>query len=364
MDLAPMRAHLRERLLAAAADVLDSGRFILGPEVSAFEREAAVYVDAGHGVGVANGTDALVLALRALGVEPGDEVICPAYTFFATPEAIAAAGGTPVFADIEAGGGFQLDPAAVEAAITERTRAVVAVHLYGHPAPMDALKAVCEPRGIPILEDAAQAIGARLDGGACGSLGAAATFSFFPTKNLGGFGDGGLVTTNDADVADRVRILRFHGSRDKQTFEQIGANSRLDELQAALLRVALPELAGWNAARRQAADRYEALGLGEHVELPLTAPGAEQIYHLYVVRTGQRDAFEAAMKERGIGATVYYGRPHHLQPVFAHLGYREGSLPETERAAREAIALPMFPTLSEQQQEEVVAAVKSSVALV
>ncbi len=161
-----------------------------------------------------------------------------------------------------------------------------------------------------------------------------------------------------------MRILRFHGSRDKQTFEQIGANSRLDELQAALLRVALPELAGWNAARRQAADRYEALGLGEHVELPVTAPGVEQIYHLYVVRTAQRDAFEAAMKERGIGATVYYGRPHHLQPVFAHLGYREGSLPETERAAREAIALPMFPTLSEQQQEEVVAAVKSSVALV
>ena len=195
MDLAPMRAHLRERLLAAAADVLDSGRFILGPEVQAFEREAAVYVDAAHGVGVANGTDALVLALRALGVEPGDEVICPAYTFFATPEAIAAAGATPVFADIEAGGGFQLDAAAVEAAITERTRAVVAVHLYGHPAPMDALKAVCEPRGIPILEDAAQAIGARLNGGACGSLGAAATFSFFPTKNLGGFGDGGLVTT-------------------------------------------------------------------------------------------------------------------------------------------------------------------------
>jgi dTDP-4-amino-4,6-dideoxygalactose transaminase len=363
MDLAPQRAHLRDRLLQAAAAVIDSGRFILGPEVKAFEQEAAQYVASSSAIGVANGTDALVLALRALGVGPGDEVICPAYTFYATPEAVAAAGAKPVFVDIEPGG-FQIDPAAVEAAITPRTRAVVAVHLFGHPAPMARLRAICDSRGLPIVEDAAQAIGARLDGRACGSLGAAATFSFFPTKNLGGFGDGGLITTDDAQFADTVRMLRFHGSKDKKTFELIGMNSRLDELQAAFLRVLLRELDGWNDARRVAAERYRELGLGDHVELPATADGAEQIYHLYVVRTPERDALEAALKERGVGAAVYYGTPHHLQPVFADLGYREGSLPETERAAREGLALPMFPTISAQQQEEVVAAVQAAVALV
>jgi len=362
MDLAPQRAHLRDRLLEAMTSVVDSGRFILGPEVAAFEREAAAYVGAAHATGVANGTDALVLALRALGVGPGDRVVCPSYTFYATPEAIAAVGATPVFVDIEPGT-FQLDPAAVER-VLDGVRAVVAVHLFGHPAPIDRLRAVCDPAGVPVLEDAAQAIGARLGGRPCGSLGAAATFSFFPTKNLGGFGDGGLVTTDDPGVEETVRVLRFHGSRDKQTFELVGMNSRLDELQAALLRVLLPELEDWNAARRTAADRYRELGLGELVELPDVPADTLPIYHLYVVRTAERERLKAALQEQGVAATVYYGRPQHLQPVFTHLGYGEGSLPETERAAREALALPMFPTITAEQQEEVVAGVRSAMALV
>jgi dTDP-4-amino-4,6-dideoxygalactose transaminase len=361
MDLADQWAPLRPRILEAVADVIDSGRFILGPNVQAFEEESAAALGAAHGVGVANGTDALVLALRAYGIGPGDEVICPAYTFYATPESIAAVGAIPVFADIEPTT-FQLDPAAVQAAIGPATRAIMAVHLFGHPAPMRALREIADAHDLVLIEDAAQAFGARLDGRPCGSLGDVATFSFFPTKNLGGFGDGGLVVTDDAEVAERVRELRFHGSRDKRTFTRVGMNSRLDELQAAILRILLPELGGWNAARRAVADRYRAGGLDRFVTLPGVADGAEPIYHLYVVRSTDREAVRATLQEAGIGAVVYYDVPHHLQPVFAHLGYREGSLPETERAAREGLALPMYPTLSPAEQEQVLAAFTASVA--
>ncbi len=360
MDVRSQWAHLVPEITAAIGDVVEGGRFILGPNVAAFEQEAAAALAVPHAVGVANGTDALVLALRALEVRPGDEVICPAYTFYATAEAVAAVGAVPVFADILPDT-FGLDPAAVEAAVTPRTRAVLLVHLFGHPAAVPELRAICERHGLALVEDAAQAFGARLGGAPVGGLGDAATFSFFPTKNLPAFGDGGLVSTRRPEVAEHVRLLRFHGSRDKRTFELVGYNSRLDELQAAVLRLLLPELDGWNAGRRAAADRYRELGLGEHVALPGVAAGAEPVYHLYVVRTPERERLREALRERGVAAAVYYDRPHHLQPVFAHLGYRPGSLPETERAAAEGLALPMFPTISEEQQREVVAAVASAV---
>jgi len=363
MDVSAQWDALVPRLKEAIGEVVDSGRFILGPQVAAFEREAAQALDARFAVGVANGTDALILTLRALEIGPGDEVICPAYTFYATPESIAAVGATPVFADIDPET-FCLDPEAVAAAVTTDTKAVMTVHLYGHPSPMRRLKAICDRNGLALVEDAAQAFGARLDGVPVGGLGDAATFSFFPTKNLPAFGDGGLVSTQRQDLDEAVRMLRFHGSKDKQTFELVGYNSRLDELQAAVLRTLLPELDGWNGARRAAAERYRELGLGEHVTLPGVADGAEPVYHLYTVRTPERERLRAALGERGVASAIYYHRPHHLQPVFAQLGYGPGSLPETERAAAEGLALPMFPTITAEQQRAVVEAVASAVARV
>lgn len=359
MDIARQWQPLLPRLEEAMATVLRSGRFILGPQVQAFEEEAAAYLGAGEAIGVANGTDAISIALRAVGVEPGDEVICPSYTFFASAEGIAAIGATPVFVDIDPQT-YCLDPQAVELAISERTTAIMAVHLFGHPADLDAIGQIAERRGLAVVEDAAQAFGARLpDGRRVGSVGDIATFSFFPTKNLSTLGDGGLITCRDAAVAERVRMLRFHGSRDKQTFELIGYNSRLDELHAAFLRVFLPELEGWNAARMAAGARYADLGLGAHGTVPPAG-----IHHLYALRTSARDAVFAACRERGVEARVYYGDPLHTQPVFAHLGQTDADLPETGAAAREVIALPMFPTISREQQAEVVAAVAAAVVAV
>jgi dTDP-4-amino-4,6-dideoxygalactose transaminase len=313
-----------------------------------------------HGIGVGNGTDALLIALRALGVEPGDEVICPSFTFYATAEAIAAVGAIPVFADIE-DETYNLDPAAVEAAITPRTRAVVAVHLFGHPAAMGPLTAICKRHGLALLEDAAQAYGAWLDGVRCGAIGDAATFSFFPTKNLPCFGDGGLITTPSAEVDRMCRVLRFHGSEDKKTFTQVGYNSRLDELQAAVLLELQPFVDGWNDGRIAVAARYAELGLGDHVVVPAVAPGARHIYHLYVVRSQERDHLAAGLSDAGVSTGTYYTTPLHMQPVFAHLGWAEGSLPVTERCSRECLALPMSPTLGEAAQREVVEAVAALV---
>jgi dTDP-4-amino-4,6-dideoxygalactose transaminase len=352
----------RDRVLAAIGGVVESTRFILGPMVAEAERALADKAGAAHGIGVANGTDALVIALRALGVERGDEVVCPAFTFYATAEAIAAVGATPVFADIEPAT-FCLDPAAVEAAITPRTRAVVAVDLFGHPFDAPRIAEVCRRHGVALLEDAAQAIGASLGGRACGSLGDAATFSFFPTKNLPCFGDGGLIATDREVVADVCRKLRFHGSRDKQTFELVGYNSRLDALQGAILLELLPLLDGWNDARIGVARRYAELGLGELVTLPPVADGARHVYHLFACRSRNRNAVLRQLGERGVEARAYYETALHLQPVFAHLGYREGSLPETERASREILCLPLFVTLDEQRQREVVDAVRAAQAI-
>ncbi|MBD0289712.1 MAG: DegT/DnrJ/EryC1/StrS family aminotransferase [Thermoleophilia bacterium] len=344
----PFRPALMDRI----ASVLEGGRFILGPNVRAFEEEAAAYLGVPATVGVANGTDAIALVLTALGVGPGDEVLCPAFTFYATVEPIVQRGATPVFCDIDPRT-LNLDPEEVATRVTERTKAIVAVHLFGRPAKLDAL-----PLSVPLVEDAAQAFGARVGERRAGAVGAAATFSFFPTKNLFALGDGGLVAARDVEVAERVRLLRFHGSRDKQTFELVGYNSRLDEIQAAALRLFLPSLDTWNAARREAAARYAELGLGELLEVPEDEPG--HVYHMYVARTPERERVVAALREAEIGAAAYYTRPLHLQPALASLGWEEGSLPETERAARENVALPLWAGIEPEQQERVVAVVRAA----
>jgi dTDP-4-amino-4,6-dideoxygalactose transaminase len=345
---APLLPELRERFDA----VLESGRLVFGPEVEAFEEEAAAFLGVPHAIGVANGTDALVLALEALGVGRGDEVVCPAFTFYATAEAIARVGGTPVFADIDATT-LNLDPEDVAARITPRTKAIVAVHLFGRPALLADLASL----GLPIVEDAAQAFGAE----GIATTGVCSTFSFFPTKNLFALGDGGLVTCLEDGAAERVRLLRFHGSRDKVTFELVGTNSRLDALQAAALRVFLPHLARWNATRREAAARYAELGLGDLVELPRDEPG--HVYHMYVVRSERRAEIAAALQEAGIASASYYARPLHLQPALAHLGWAPGSLPETERAGAENLALPMWGTIGADEQERVVETVRAALGV-
>lgn len=359
MDIKAQYEHLLPEIKELVGEVIDSGRFILGPNVRALEAEVAASVGYGHAVAVANGTDALELGLQALGIGPGDEVVTTAYTFFATAEAIARRGATPVFADIDPVS-LCLDPDAAEAAITERTRAVMPVHIFGQTADLRAFRELADRHGIALIEDAAQAFGATFEDYRAGSYGDVATFSFFPTKNFPAMGDAGMAIASSEEIAEKVRLLRFHGSRDKRVFEQIGVNSRLDEMQAVILRRFLPEVDGWNEGRVAAAARYRDLGLGEHASLPEVAPGRSHIYHLYVVRTPAREQLQRRLKEAGVGSAVYYGLPHHLQPVFRHLGYREGSLPVTEAASREGLALPMFPTLTEDQQREVVNAVRGA----
>jgi dTDP-3-amino-3,4,6-trideoxy-alpha-D-glucose transaminase len=335
---------LKERVSA----VVESGRYILGPEVSAFEEEFARFLGVGNVVGVGNGTDALTIALRAAGVGPGDDVVVPSFTFYATAEAVVTAGGRPVFCDVDPAT-FCVTPDTVKAALTPRTKAVVPVDLFGNVAPD------LRELGLPVVEDAAQAAGARLGEKRAGALGDVATFSFFPSKNLPCLGDGGAIATDDDELAERARVLRFHGSKDKDTFTEVGYNSRLDALQAAALRVLLPELDGWNASRREAAAAYEREGLGEHAELPLSVDGAEHVYHLYVVRHERADELREALAAKGIGARAYYRVPIHRQPALAV----DADLPGTEEAARTHLALPMGTGLSEDQVREVVAACAS-----
>ena len=352
IDVKAQYAPLRPELEAAFSRVLESGRFIFGPEVEGFEREAAEYLGVEQTVGVANGTDALVIALDALGIADGDEVICPAFTFYATAEAIARRNAVPVFADIDPLT-LNLDPVDVERRLTKRTKAIVPVHLFGRPAPIEELQRF----SLPLLEDAAQAFGSP---GIATSI--ASTFSFFPTKNLFGLGDGGLIAVNDGDLGDRIRMLRFHGSRAKKDFELIGYNSRLDAIQAAALRIFLPRLDEWTRLRREAAARYAELGLGEAVELP--ADEAGHVYHMYCVRSPERDRLSRALAEAEIGHQAYYQPPLHLQPAFRYLGHAEGHLPETERASRENLCLPLWSGITEEQQAEVVAVVQRSTSLV
>jgi dTDP-3-amino-3,4,6-trideoxy-alpha-D-glucose transaminase len=353
-DTATPLAPLRGRIDAAIAGVLDSGRFILGPEVEAFEREFAAYCGAAHAIGVANGTDALTIALRAMGVGPGDEVVVPSFTFYASAEAIPHTGARPLFCDIDPAT-FCVTPETVRAALTPRTKAVIAVHLFGNVAPVAEIEAL----GVPVLEDAAQAAGSVSSSGRPGALGTAATFSFFPSKNLGCFGDGGAITTSDDAIAERCRMLRFHGSFDKSTFEHVGYNSRLDELQAAILRVQLPYLDDWSDGRRAAAAHYERAGLGELVDLPRHTDGARPAWHLYVVRHDHADDLATALRERGIGHKAYYRVPAHRQPAMAVWG-SDTDLPGTEDAAATHLAIPMSPALDDRHAAQVASAVRDA----
>jgi dTDP-3-amino-3,4,6-trideoxy-alpha-D-glucose transaminase len=349
---------LRAEIDDAMARVVDSASFILGPEVSLFEEEFAAYCGAGHAVGVANGTDALTIALRALGVGPGDEVIVPSFTFYASAEAIPPTGARPVFCDVDRDT-FCVTPETVKPAITPRTRAVIAVHLFGNVAPVAEIEAL----GVPVIEDAAQAAGSLSERGRPGALGALATFSFFPSKNLGCFGDGGAVTTNDDALAERVRMLRFHGSRDKVTYEHVGYNSRLDALQAAILRVQLPHLDAWADGRRRAGAHYEEAGLGEVVALPVAVEGCAPAWHLYVVRSDRPDALAAGLAAAGIGHKAYYRVPVHRQPAMLEYG-RDVDLPATEEVARTHLAIPMSPLLDRVQADEVATAARAAVVAV
>jgi dTDP-4-amino-4,6-dideoxygalactose transaminase len=386
-DTSSPLAPLRDQLHAAAARVLDSGSYILGPEVSAFEQDFAAYCGAAHAVGVANGTEALTIALRAMGVGPGDEVVVPSFTFYASAEAIPPTGAVPVFCDIDPST-YCVTADTVRAALTPRTKAVIAVHLFGNLAPVAEIEAL----GVPVLEDAAQSAGSRMSAGAGaapagdasnpaaagpgttaapanhgttaparpGSLGTAATFSFFPSKNLGGFGDGGAITTSDSEIAERARTLRFHGSHDKVTYDLVGYNSRLDELQAAILRVQLPHLDQWADGRRAAGAHYEQSGLGELVTLPVPVVGAEPAWHLYVIAHPTPQPIEAALAAAGIGHKPYYRTPVHRQPSMLQWG-AAAELPATEHAAATHLAIPMSAVLTHSQVEEVVAAVRGAV---
>jgi len=349
-DTSTPLAGLREQLRAAIDRVLDSERYILGPEVSAFEREFAGYCGAEHGIGVANGTEAITIALRAMGVGPGDEVIVPSFTFYASAEAIPPTGATPVFCDVDPHT-YCLTADTVRAALTPATKAVLAVHLFGNLAPVAEIEAL----GVPVLEDAAQAAGSRYGEERPGALGTAATFSFFPSKNLGGFGDGGMITTSDADVAERARTLRFHGSHDKVSYEQIGYNSRLDELQAAILRVQLPHLDHWADGRRAAAQHYEQAGLDRHVALPQAVGDSSPAWHLYVISSPEMVRVEAALAAADIGHKAYYRTPVHRQPPMRQWG-ASCDLPGTEEAAARHLAIPMSPVLTSLQAGEVVSA--------
>jgi dTDP-4-amino-4,6-dideoxygalactose transaminase len=345
---APLIPELEQRF----REVLDAGVFIRGAHFRAFQEEAAAYLGVPRTIGVANGTDALVLVLDALEIGPGDEVICPSFTFYATAEAIVRRGATPVFADIDPVT-LNVDPADVERRITPRTKALMPVHLFGRPAPLAELTRF----GVPIVEDAAQAWGGR----GVATTGVASTFSFFPTKNLFCLGDGGLVACTDEELAERVAMLAFHGSRDKERFDLVGYNSRLDELQAAFLRLFLEHIDEWNRLRREGAARYVELGVGELCEPPEDDPG--HVYHLFACRSPERDRIREALAEAGIATGVYYTTPMHLQPALRFLGYEEGSLPETERAAAENFSLPLWAGIDAATQERVVDAVRSAAAV-
>lgn len=357
-DLRREYDRLRSEIEEAVERVLRRGWFILGEEVEAFEAEWAAYCRTGHAVGVGNGTDAVHLALRAAGIGRGDEVVVPALTATFTALAVSMAGATPVFADVDPQR-HTLAPAALEAAITPRTAAVIPVHLYGCPAEMEPLVGIARKHSLLVLEDAAQAHGARYRGARAGGLGDVAAFSFYPSKNLGAYGDAGAVVTNDADLAEKVRMLRHGGQRGTYEHELLGTNSRLDEIQAAILRVKLPHLDAWNERRRALASRYQA-GLSDipGLALPATPEEVEPVYHLYVIRTPMRDALRDYLAGAGVHTGIHYPRGVHLQGAFAHLGYEWGSCPQAEAAAAEVLSLPIFPQLSAREVEKVIRLVR------
>jgi dTDP-4-amino-4,6-dideoxygalactose transaminase len=358
LDLQGQYQGLRDELLAAVTRVMDSQRFVLGSEGRALEQELADYTTSRFAIGCASGSDALLLALMALDIKTGDEVITTPFSFFATASAITRLGARPVFVDIDPHT-YNIDPTAVSAAITPRTKAIMPVHLYGQCADMDKLIEIGKRNNIPLIEDAAQAIGAEDAGRRAGSMGLIGCFSFYPTKNLGGAGDGGLLTTNDKAFAERLKILRVHGSAVEYRHSEVGINSRLDELQAAVLRVKLPRLDDWSARRGANARRYDEMLRAQHLSFELVTPrvrdNVRHIFHQYVLRVpDRRDDLVKHLGDHGVGTGIYYPIPLHLQECFADLGYLEGQLPEAERAARETMALPIYPELTKSQQQHVV----------
>ena len=354
IDLTREYAALQADMERAVLGVLAGGRYILGPEVRAFERELAAYCDAAHGIGVASGTDALMIALKAVGVGPGDEVIVPAFTFVATAEVVTNLGATPVFADVDASR-LALDPIDTARKLTPRTKAIVPVHLYGRPADMAALNDLAARHDLFVVEDAAQAVGATYRGRKAGALGHIACFSFFPTKNLGAYGDGGFITTNDAGLAERVQMLRAHGSREKYFHESGGWCSRLDEIQAAALRIKLRRLEAWTERRRALAARYLEELRGLPITLPEEAADERVVYHVFTVRTPRRDELKKHLDLAGIGSSVHYPLPLHRQPVYRDLTV---TLPESERAAQEVLSIPLFAYLEDAEQDAVIASIR------
>ncbi len=362
LDLQAQYATIRDEVCVATERVFESQQFVMGPEVQALEKEVAEYSQTKFAIGCASGSDALLLALMSCDIGQDDEVITTPFSFFATAAAITRLGARPVFVDIDERT-FNINPSQVAEAITARTKAIVPVHLYGQCAEMDPLIESSARHGIPIIEDAAQAIGSEDRGRRAGSMGAIGCFSFYPSKNLGGAGDGGMLVTNDLDHARRLRILRVHGEEQKYHHKIVGINSRLDALQAAVLRVKLPHLDEWTSARQRNAQKYELMfgdaGLSEEVEVPFVRTDARHIFHQFVVRVrdGKRDALRKHLRKSGVGTDIYYPVPLHLQECFAHLGYKEGDFPISEQAAKETLALPMYPELTDEQQDYVVSAI-------
>jgi UDP-N-acetyl-3-dehydro-alpha-D-glucosamine 3-aminotranferase len=361
LDLNAQYASIRDEVQAALNAVLDTQHFILGPQVQALEGEIANYCGRKFGVGVASGTDALILAMRATGIGPGDEVLVPSFTFIATADAVSLLGAKPVFIEIQPES-FNLDPPKIISKITSHTRAIVPVHLYGQAADMDPIMQIARQHGLKVVEDNAQAIGATYKGKKTASIGDLGCISFFPSKNLGGYGDGGMVVTDSEELYKRLRGLRSHGGTKKYYSEEQGWNSRLDEIQAAILRVKLRHLDEWNARRRENAATYDGLLNGvTGVTTPRVMGWGDHVFHQYTIRVPKRDAVQKTLAERGIATTVYYPTPIHLQPIYASLGYRQGDLAETERAAKEALSLPMYAELSQLQMERVVKAVAHAI---
>jgi dTDP-4-amino-4,6-dideoxygalactose transaminase len=353
-DLKKQFEALREPMLQAVTAVFESGHFINGPSVKALENEVAGYLGAPHTVALNSGTDALHLALRALDIGAGDEVITTPFTFVATTEAIGIVGATPVFVDIESAT-YNIDPEQIEAAITPRTRAILPIHLYGNPAPMPEILQLAQKYGLAVIEDCAQAIGARIGDRFVGTFGTFGAFSFFPSKNLGAYGDGGMLVTADSALADRVRSLRGHGGRVKYHHEELGVNSRLDEVQAAILRVKLPHLESWIERRRAVAAHYQQGLQASRLTLPAENAGTRHAYHQYTVRVDERSRIAVELRSAGIETMVYYPVPLHLQKVHESLGYGPGSFPNAERASEEVLSLPMFPELLGDDQSRVIA---------
>ena len=363
VDLKAQYSGLREEILSAVSGVLDNAHFILGPNVAALEREIAHFCQSPYAVGVASGTDALILALRAAGIQEGDEVVVPAFSFVATADAVSILGATPVFADVDPGT-LNIDVHHASTLITDRTRAIVPVHLYGQPADMDAILKLAERHSLIVVEDCAQALGSSWRGKPVGGLGDYGCISFFPTKNLGAYGDGGMITARNQRSAARLKKLRVHGSEKKYCHDEQGMNSRLDELQAAILRVKLPHLERWNFERRRVADLYrQALAHTDGIALPWEGSEGYHVYHQFTIRHERRDAIQAALRESGIESVVYYPIPLHLQPMYSHLGYRKGQLPVAEAAAGEVLSLPIFPEMGEEDVAYVAEQIEKAISV-